>query len=110
MIKNHFTLVQLKKMIGKKVVILWRGIVPGAQEKARAKSLKASLIKRAGGQKHQLVVTAVCIGGVLHVIKNEDVYLAIESMPYKTLEAMSNMVITMIQHPEMTKQEIKGLI
>jgi hypothetical protein len=108
-IKNNFTIYQIKKMIGKKLIIPWPGSVITIQEKNLSRNTKNKILDAVG--KKNLVITTFCSHGVLYVIRNMDIYLALNLISYKELEGMNNEInVTIIQYPKLSKSEIKSIL
>lgn len=110
-VKNSFTIYQIKKMIGKKLIIMHPSITNSNQYKVLSKNIKEKILDTNNSSKN-LILTASCNNGVLNIFKNIETLLAINSISYKELEANKNIDINIviIQHPNLTKQEVKELI
>lgn len=125
-IKNSFPICQIKKMIGKKLIIPWPSLVITTQDRNNAKIMKAKIIEFSLANdtndvaKHittkkpkHLIITAMCNNdGILQVFKNIDVLLAINSISYKELSdgIGKDIFITIHQYPKLSKTEIKTLL
>ena len=109
-IKNNFTMYQMKKMIGKKLILLWSGIDITIQDKNSARLTKTKILETT--TKKNLVITTFCNQGVLYVIRNIDIFLALSTISYKELEISkcNDVNVIIIQYPKLSKSEIKELI
>ena len=114
-IKNNFTICQIKKMIGKKLLSISPLIISNIQDKNSSKNIKVKILEGLTDKSKSaknLIITTVCTNGILYVIKNIDIFLAINSISYKELETFKNndINVVMLQYPQMSKSEIKELI
>ncbi len=111
-IKNNFSIYQIKKMIGKKLIVIYPLIVVSIHDKNAAKLLKTKINEQVDKKTKNLTLNAMCNGGILYVFKNIDVYLFINSLSYKELDSGSgnNINIIINQYPKMTKAEIKKML
>ncbi len=112
-VKNNFTIYQIKKMIGKKLLLIHPSINTPIinQYKAISKNIKEKILDINNSSKN-LILTATCNNGVLYIFKNAETLLAINSISYKELESNKNIDVNVviIQHPNLTKQEVKDLM
>ncbi len=113
--KNSFPLYQIKKMIGKKLIIPWTSLTITIQDRNSAKLMKAKILEAssADGKKvKNLLLVATCNNGVLQVFKNIDAFLAINSISYKELNngVGSNINVLIHQYPKLSKNEIRTLL
>lgn len=113
-IKNTFTILQVKKMIGKKLIVPWQGLnIPPQELKENAKKVVKKIIESSSqkGSK-KLVLTTVCINGILNVICGLERSTAISMISYKEIEKLntSEIRVVIIQHPKMSQTGIKNLI
>jgi hypothetical protein len=112
-IKNTFTIIQVKKMIGKKLIVPWKGLNTPPQElKENAKKVAKKIIESSSQGAKKLVITTVCINGILNVICGLERSTAISMISYKEIEKLntSEICIIIIQHPNMSQANIKNLI
>ena len=109
-IKNTFTLYQVKKMIGKKLIMPWNNITISIQDKNSSKFIKSKVLETS--TKKNIILTTMCVQGILYVIKNIDMYLAIHSISYKELEDFNcnDISVIVIQYSKMNKTEVLNLI
>lgn len=110
-VKNSFSIYQIKKMIGKKLLIIHPIISAHNQLKSSSKNIKEKILDNTNSAKN-LVLTATCNSGILFVFKNIDTFLAINSVSYKELESNKNIDINVVivQYSNLTKQEVKELL
>lgn len=112
--KNTFNLLQVKKMICKNLIVPWKGLnIPPQEIKAQAKTIKKKIIdsiSQKGSKK--IVLTTVCIKGVLNIINGLERSAAIAMISYKEIQKldMSEINIVIIQYPKMSQTNIKNLI
>lgn len=113
-IRNNFTLHQIKKLIGKKLLLMWPSLVISIQTKNSSKLIRTKIldIPKDSTSLKNLVITAMCSGGLLYVIKGAETFLAIGSISYKELDNIknTNINVLIIQYPKLNKKEIKDLI
>lgn len=120
-IRNSFPIQQVKKMIGKKLIIPMPNMPINIQDKNSAKLLKTKILEEKNtsspsaahiGKKKNLIITAMYNNGVLHVFKHIDIYLAINSISYKELAAGVGDSITVIihQYPKLLKSDLKKIL
>ena len=117
-IKNSFPIYQVKKMIGKKLIIPWNSLIISIQNRNAAKIIKTKIIESykndtsSNKKQKTLVLMAICNNGVLQVFKNIEIFIAINSISYKELnEGVGNNINIIIhQYPKMTKNEINKLL
>lgn len=113
-IKNNFSMYQIKKMIGKKLLLPWVGLNINIQIKNSSKVIKSKILENMSTNSvKNLILTTVENQGILYVIKNLETYLAINSVSYKEMESMQlseNINIIIIQYPKLSKSDIKLLI
>lgn len=115
-IKNNFTIYQIKKMIGKKIILISPLITADSNHKNLSKIIKSKILENISDIKlgvKNLIITTVCSNGILYVIKNIEVFLAINSISYKELDTYKNnndINILVLQYPQMPKSEIKEII
>jgi hypothetical protein len=113
-VKNIFNLYQIKKMIGKKLIIPWKGLNTSPQElKDSSKKIKKKIldsVSQKGSKK--LVITTVCLSGILHIINGLDRSTAISMISYKEIEKLSgdDIKVVVIQYSKMSQASIKNLI
>ena len=114
-VKNTFTLIQIKKMMGKKLIVPWKGLnTSPASLKDESKKFKKKItdsVKDPTGAK-KIVITTVCINGVMNVISGLDRAVAISLFSYKELEknSISDIKVVISQYPRMSQADIKNLI
>ena len=112
LIKNTFTVYQIKKMIGKKLIILFSPQILPPNIKTLVKNIKAKILENK--RKNTVITfTVVCIKGILYVIKNMEYFLAINSISYKEIDKLDiekRIGVVIHQYPFMTKSEIKKII
>ena len=112
-IKNNYTIYQIKKMIGKKLIILYPTINIKLMYKNLAKENKKKILETIFKNNKNIVLSAVCIKGIIYIISNIEYYLTINSISYKEIEQYSlnkfiNIVI--IQYNDMQKKDIKEIL
>jgi hypothetical protein len=94
-------------MLGKKMIMLHSCINITNSERNNAKLLKPKIFE----DNKQLMVSAICREGILYVFKNIDVFLAIQSIPYKEIDdTKKNINITVLQYENMTRAKILSMI
>lgn len=110
-IKNTFSLFQLKKLIGKKLIIIWKGILITDELKNKAKKTKEKLIE-SFKKKKTCSLTAICINGVLHVIYGVEFLLAIMCISYIDMKKykICECYIEISQYPKMINDEIQKML
>jgi hypothetical protein len=111
--RNAFTLIQIKKMLGKKLIIPWKGLnVPPAELKEEAKKTKKKIIDSHKDPTKKIIITTVCINGVLNIIGGLDRAAAISLFSYKDLEnaELAETRVIISQYPRMAQADIKNLI
>jgi hypothetical protein len=113
-VKNTFTIIQVKKMIGKKLIVPWKGLnIPPQELKENAKKVAKKIVESSAqkGSK-KLVLTTVCINGILNVICGLERSTAISMISYKEIDKLntSEIRIIIIQYPKMSQANIKNLI
>lgn len=121
--KNSFPLQQVKKMIGKKLILPLPSLIVSIQEKNSAKLLKSKILeaysvdKSDKSKKKNLVLTTMYNNGILYVFKHIEVYLAISSISYKEMAngvggncVGDNIIVIVQQYPKLTKMELKTLL
>jgi hypothetical protein len=114
-VKNTFTIIQVKKMIGKKLIVPWKGLnIPPQELKENAKKVIKKIIESSHqkGTK-KLVLTTVCINGILNIIGGLERYTAISMISYKEIEKLDTLgeiCVIIIQHPKISQANIKNLI
>jgi len=113
-VKNTFTLIQIKKMIGKKLIVPWKGLnTPPQEVKDNAKKVKKKIIEslsQKGSKK--IMLTTVCINGVLNIISGMERSMAISMISYKEISKhnMSDIRVVIVQYAKMSQANIKNLI
>lgn len=117
--KNSFPLQQVKKMIGKKLIVPLPNLIVTIQDKNNAKILKTKILEMFKSdksdknvKKKNLIITTVYNNGILHVFKHIDIYLAISSISYKEMSdgVGDNILVTVQQYPKLSKSELKKLV
>jgi hypothetical protein len=113
--KNVFPLQQVKKMIGKKLIILMPNIVVTIQDKNNAKVLKAKILEQHATDKatkcKNVVITVMYNNGISYAFKHVDVYLAIGSISYKEMTNVGDTImVTVQQYPKLSKTELKKIL
>jgi hypothetical protein len=114
-VQNIYTLQQIKKMTGKKLIISHSSVSVSVQIKNRAKFIKSEMLKSEAKSDKSLpkkvMITTMCSDGILHVFKNMEVFLAINTISYKELSEIQNdIIVCVIQYPKLTKTEVKELL
>jgi hypothetical protein len=112
-IKNTFSIIQVKKMLGKKLIILWKGIpVASSVVKENAKKIKDSIISSNNEKQKNIVLSCVCLNGVLNIINGSDRILAISNISYDEIKKknISDLNITILQYPKMSQLDIKKFV
>jgi hypothetical protein len=111
-VTNTFSFVQIKKLIGKKLIIPWKGIIISDDIKQKSKKIKEKIIENAKVcRQKNITLSSMLINGILHVIFGIDVLLAIMSISYteiKKYNIESN--IDVIQYPKIHKLDIHKLL
>jgi hypothetical protein len=113
-VKNTFTIIQVKKMIGKRLIVPWKGLnIPPQELKENAKKIVKKIVDSTfdkGSKK--LVLTTICINGILNVICGLERSTAISMISYKEIEKLntSEILVVIIQHPKMSQANIKKII
>ncbi len=114
--KNTFPLQQVKKMIGKKLIVPMPNLIVTIQDKNNAKILRSKIMdsaqeKTASTKQRNLVLTTMYNVGILYVFKHIDVYLAISSISYKDMNAIGDTTLVVVQqYPKLTKHELKKIM
>jgi hypothetical protein len=110
-IKNTFLVSQVKKLIGKKLIILWKGIIITDEIKQKTKKTKEKLLE-SFKKKKVVSVTALCISGILHIIYGVDILLALMIISYTDIKKydIGSCYIEIIQYPKLSKADIQSLI
>lgn len=113
-VKNTFTLIQIKKMIGKKLIVPWKGLtVSPAELKEEAKKAKQKIMDSSDKKtSKKIVITTVCINGVLNIIGGLERSMAISMISYKeiTKNNLSDIRVVISQYSKMSQANIKNLI
>ena len=84
-VKNTFSLIQIKKLIGKKLILPWKGIIITDEIKQKSKQTKEKLLESFKSGK-KISISVMCVSGILHVIFGVDILLAIMSIPYTDIK------------------------
>ena len=113
-VKNIFNLIQVKKMIGKKLIIPWKGINKPPQEiNYNARKVKKKILESAKNEKFKkIILSAICLNGVLNIINGLDRCMALSMISYKEIQKnnMENMNVIILQYPKMSQKNIKNII
>lgn len=112
-IRNQFNMIQIKKLIGKKLLIPWKWITITDKMKKQSQEVQKRLISLAKDKNYKtIVMTATSINGVFIVIKGIERYMAINSTSYKTIKNnnMQHFKITLVCYPKLTQSKIKEMI
>ena len=106
-IKNTFSLIQVKRMIGKKLLLLHKTISVTDELKNKSKLLKEKLIESFKKNK-TCCISAMCSNGILQVIHGAEALITIMSISYTDIKAhnISECPIEIIQYPKLTKGEL----
>jgi hypothetical protein len=110
-IKNTFSLFQLKKLIGKKLIVIWKGISITDDLKNNLKKTKEKLIESFKKNK-TCSITAMCISGILHVIYGVDILLAIMGISYTDIKKYEIGVcyVEISQYPKLPRDDVHQII
>ncbi len=113
--KNVFTLQQVKKMIGKKLIVLMVNRVVTVQDKNSAKILKAKILEQHSIEKSSkcknMIITTMYNDGILYVFKNIDIYLAIGYISYKEMVGIGDTITVIVQqYPKLSKSDLKKIM
>ena len=114
-VKNTFNIIQIKKMLGKKLIVPWKGLnnspVALKEESRKFKKKILDSVKDPHGVK-KIVITTVCLGGVMNVVSGLERAVAISMFSYKDLEddIISDIKVVVSQYPRMSQADIKNLI
>lgn len=98
-------------MIGKKLISAWKGVLHDPKQlKVEAKKIKTKLLESKGQKR--LVITAICINGVIMVIKGYDKICAIAATSYKDIDKnnLADTKVLVVQYPKMSQNNIKLLL
>ncbi len=111
-IKNNFNLYQIKRLIGKKLLIVSSLIPITIQMKNSSKIIKSKILDVSGNSIKNLIITTTCSNGILYVIKNVENFLAISSISYKEIDSLqnTNINVVIVQYQKLSKKEIKDII
>lgn len=111
-VKNTFSLTQIKKLIGKKLLILWKGIAITNEMKNKVKQTKDKLIDIFKSGKQKVSISTMCISGILHVIFGAEILLAIMNIPYTDIKKydIGSYNIEVIQYTKIPKSGLQQLI
>lgn len=112
-VRNQFNMIQIKKMIGKKLLIPWKWIAITDKIKKQSQDVQKRLISLAKEKNYKtIVMTTTSINGVFIVIKGLERYMAINSTSYKTIKNydMQNFRITLVCYPKLTQSKIKSML
>jgi hypothetical protein len=111
-VKNTFSFVQIKKLVGKKLIIPWKDIIISDDIKQEAKKIKEKIIESAKlGKQKNIILSAMIINGILHIIFGIDILLAIMDVSYTEIKKYNIVLnIEVIQYPKIPKLEIQKLL
>jgi hypothetical protein len=112
-VKNMFNLLQIKKMLGKKLIITWKGLNIHAHElKEESKKMKKKIMEFGSKNAKKIVITTVCLNGVLNIISGVGRAGAITMISYKEIQKLNltDIKVVIIQYPKMSQTNIKNLI
>lgn len=109
-IKNTFSVYQTKKLIGKKLIIPWKGIIITDEIKQKSKKTKDTLME-SFKKKKVISLTAMCISGILHIIYGIDILLAIMNISYTDIKKynIGTCHIEILQYPKLPKSDIQTI-
>jgi len=107
-VRNTYNLLQVKKLIGKKLLIPWKNVSILNETKHNAKKVKKTLMTSRG---KKLVIITSCINGVLNVIEGVEKYLAITMLSYSDIKKykLEDLEIIVIQYPHMKINDIRKM-
>jgi len=110
-VKNTFSLIQIKKLIGKKLILPWKCIIITDEIKQKSKQTKEKLLESFKSGK-KISISVMCVSGILHVIFGVDILLAIMSIPYTDIKKNNIGLynIEVVQYPKIPKSDIQTLI
>ncbi len=109
--KNTYDIYHVKKLIGKKIMMLDKGVLVGEAIKQDAKVLKEQLL--IGGSKKNIIIHAITFEGTLRVIGGIVCYAAICLISYQEIKsnsALNELELKVIQYPKPSQVNIKRLI
>lgn len=112
-LRNQFGLMHIKKLIGKKLLIPWKGLTITDKDKKSSININKNLIDLAKQKNYKnIILTVVSVNGVLYIIKGIDRYLAINQISYKDIKKynMNEFVITLVCYQGLTQSQIKKMI
>ncbi len=107
-IRNIYPLIQVKKMIGKKLLIPWKNVSVLGETKDNAKKIKKTLIKNTG---KRLVLITTCVNGILNVVAGIEKYIALTTLSYSDIKKykLENFEVLIVQHQHLKAIEIKRM-
>ena len=110
-VRNIFPITQIKKMMGKKLIIPWKYIPITATLKDNIKKLKELIITASPEKQKNIIIIGVCINGIINIIGGVDRLIAISSISYDEIKKynLSNLNITIMQYSSISQTEIKRL-
>jgi hypothetical protein len=110
-VKNTFSFIQIKKLIGKKLIIPWNGIIISDCINQKAKKIKEKIIENVKGRQKNMILSAMLINGILHVIFGIEVLISIMSISYTEIKKYNiDSNIEVIQYPKIPKLDIHKLL
>jgi len=109
-VRNTYDLLQIKKQIGKKLLVPWKEILLNTIGKDTIRKIKDQIIANDG--KKMITITCISSGGVLHVIKGIEKYLAIVNISYDEIKKkrLYSTPVIIVQYMGLNKTEIRRLI
>jgi len=107
-IRNTYNLLQVKKLIGKKLLIPGKNVSVLTETKDNAKKLKKALLNSNG---KRLVIITSCVGGILHVVEGIEKYLAVTMLSYSDIKKhkLENLEIVIMQYPHLKSVELRRM-
>jgi uncharacterized protein YqhQ len=111
-VKNTFSFVQFKKLIGKKLIIPWKGIIISDDIRQKAKKIKEKIKESAKTSKQKnIILSAMLINGILHIIFGIDILVAIMGISYTEIKKYNiDSNVEVIQYPKIPKLDIQKLL
>lgn len=115
-VKNTYDMIHIKKLIGKKIIILSKIIIVNDNIKKNTKIMKEYILNKdnyCSKKPKQIIMHAILSNGILNIIGGVSFYLAINTISYKDIEQhphLNNIDIKIIQYPKITQTNIKKII
>ena len=112
-LRNTYDIQHIKKLIGKKIMIMSKGVLTTAKHRDDSKNIKALILTSRQQTRSNIIIHVMSTSGILQVIGGVPYFMAINNISYKDIEIhehLKTLDIKIIQCNKLSAIDTKKLI